>query len=178
MDVLTFSLEVLKIAVPGALCAAVVYIMLKRGGTKGQSQDTQQDKLFETLLPLKLRAFERVLLYLERIQPEALVNRAEPRNKTARLLYETMLLEITAEYEHNIVQQLYISPGAWQKVRYARDAMVALCTQGLQKVGDKAPGLELAKLILDQYQEQKANFPTEVAIYAIRADLARMGENA
>ena len=65
----------------------------------------------KTALPMKLQAYERLTLFLERISPGSLLTRIKPYNDD-KYDYEALLIKtIEQEYEHNLTQQIYISEG-------------------------------------------------------------------
>lgn len=77
-------------------------------------------------LPIRLQAFERLALYLERINPAKLLLRVAPMsdNKTE---YENFLIQhIEQEFEHNLSQQIYVSDNAWTIILTAKNTTIQL----------------------------------------------------
>jgi hypothetical protein len=77
-------------------------------------------------LPIRLQAFERLALYLERINPAKLLLRIAPMsdNKTE---YENLLIQhIEQEFEHNLSQQIYVSDNAWTIILTAKNTTIQL----------------------------------------------------
>ena len=74
--------------------------------------------------PLKIQAMERLILFLERLQPQQLVYRNMEQGMELRTFHLRLLHNIREEFEHNLAQQLYVSKEAWNLVQNARDELV------------------------------------------------------
>jgi len=73
---------------------------------------------------LRLQAYERMVLFLERINPSNLVIRVSQGNMTAVDLQSALLKVISDEYEHNLSQQLFISADSWNLIKLAKEEVV------------------------------------------------------
>lgn len=104
-------------------------------------------KNIEITLPLRLQAYERMCIFLERITPNNLLLRVVPMVGSALELQQVLLKEIRDEYNHNVAQQLYMSPHAWEQLTNAMNETVAVINQASQEVSAEAPAAELAKKI-------------------------------
>ncbi len=76
------------------------------------------------MLPIRLQAYERLILFLERIHPASLVMRVMPDASSSKQFQALLLQSIREEFEHNLVQQLYVSEPAWSLIKAAREEMV------------------------------------------------------
>ena len=75
-------------------------------------------------LPIRLQAYERMTLFLERITPQQLFLRIPPHN-FSKQEYEILLVNsIDEEFEHNLAQQIYLSGQLWQIIRTAKIATI------------------------------------------------------
>jgi hypothetical protein len=90
----------------------------------------------ETVTSLELQAAERFALYLERIAPDRLVMRIHQNGMSSKMLQAEMLRTIREEFDHNLSQQIYISEGAWELIRNAKDEMIKF----ISAIGDSMPG--------------------------------------
>lgn len=79
----------------------------------------------KTTIPIRLQAYERIALLLERIHPRSVILRVAP-SKTMDVKTYMFLLQqnVQQEYEHNLSQQIYISPKLWETVNAAKNQMV------------------------------------------------------
>lgn len=82
--------------------------------------EIQQQRL-QTTLPLRLQAYERLLLLCERISIPNLVGRLRTEGASASDLRMAMLMAIKQEFEHNVTQQIYVSENLWKILLMARD---------------------------------------------------------
>jgi hypothetical protein len=93
-------------------------LMLK----KIESDNKQQTQ--KATISLRLQAYERLVLFLERINPPNLLIRVSPGNKKAVDLQNALLKAIRDEYEHNLSQQLFISGASWELIKTAKEEVV------------------------------------------------------
>ncbi|GIZ15926.1 hypothetical protein [Capnocytophaga catalasegens] len=77
-------------------------------------------------LPLRLQAYERITLFLDRISPQKMLMRVTPLSQDKRA-YELLLIQqIDSEFDHNITQQIYISEATWNVVKAAKSATIQI----------------------------------------------------
>ena len=124
----------------------------------------------DEVLPVRLQAYERIILLLERISPDSLVMRVSRPEYTARQLQAELLGSIKSEYEHNMTQQTYVSNEAWDKVKMARNQVMNLINDAASEVKPDATGPTLGKLILERLTELKTP-PTQVAINHLKQEV-------
>lgn len=75
-------------------------------------------------LPLRLQAYERLALFLERINPSKLLVRIAPLNND-KIDYSRLLIHhIEQEYEHNLTQQIYVSDECWTMILTAKNSII------------------------------------------------------
>jgi hypothetical protein len=70
----------------------------------------------EIAFPLRLQAYERMALFLERIKPENLFTRLNFADLSVESLQSAVISDIKNELNHNIAQQIYIEPTIWDKI--------------------------------------------------------------
>ena len=147
--------DLLKITLPSLLMLILVYFIV--GGFFRNSEKREKLKVIrgnqKLITPIRLQAYERLVLLLERISPESLVMRADYPARTCKQLHSELLQTIRAEFEHNLSQQLYVSVEAWNSVRSAKNYSVALINNAIKGMEDEAPAIELSRRILDMSVE-------------------------
>lgn len=168
-------LEILKYTLPAGMVLAAVAVILRENRTKQETKERYQilQKTFAEMVPLRLQAYERAILFLERISPEHLIIRCDGNGKSARVFHLQMTMEIRAEYEHNIAQQLYIKQDSWMELARAKEQVLSLINQTAAKLGPDAPGIELGKKILQEMTARELA-PTHGAIRALKGDVQQM----
>lgn len=75
-------------------------------------------------LPTKLQAYERMLLFSERMNPVKMLVRVKPLSESANDYLQLLLHSLEQEFEHNLVQQLYISDESWQVIITVKTAII------------------------------------------------------
>lgn len=118
------------------------------------------------VLPLKLQASERLVLFLERMQPSLLLSRHLPLCINADELTQSILSSVREEFEHNLSQQLFVSDTAWQMTKTAREEVIQLVHISRSKLPEDATATDLAKKMLEG--ELKI---IDIAIKKLREDL-------
>lgn len=164
--------EVLKYVVPAILVLLTVKFMNDHSARKAAREESQKlrSEVLKNHLPLKLSAYERAVLYLERISPENLVPRISTKNKTVARLQAEFLNEIQSEYEHNLVQQLYISFKGWSALVNAKNEMTRIVNLAASELKPDGPGVNLSKKILEKCAEWE-DLPTHKAAFALKSDI-------
>jgi hypothetical protein len=127
----------------------------------------------QVILPLKLQACERLILYLERITPVQVISRTLQPGISASGLQLSLLQVIREEFEHNVAQQVYISPAAWAQVKTAKEELLLLINKAASETGPDATGHDLAKIIIERWGSQGQN-PAQAAIDQLKAELGAM----
>ncbi len=102
----------------------------------------------ELVTPVRLQAYERIVLLLERIEPSKVVLRNVTIGQTAAQLQQTITRNINDEFDHNLSQQLYISSQTWDLIKRAHQSILAFVNEAATKVEADAPASDLAKLLL------------------------------
>ncbi|MBM3918361.1 MAG: hypothetical protein FJ344_02490 [Sphingomonadales bacterium] len=78
------------------------------------------------MLPLEIQAYERLLLFVERLRPEGLLMRTPTAGDSKEQIRHALLAGINIEWEHNLSQQLYVDPTVWLAASAARDEVIRL----------------------------------------------------
>lgn len=80
----------------------------------------------KTALPLRLQAYERMTLFLERISPGKLLFRIKPTSVEKELYEQLLIKTIEQEFEHNLAQQIYLSNDCWDYIKTAKNATIGM----------------------------------------------------
>lgn len=100
---------------------------------------------------LKISACERLILFLERINPEALISRLNTRQFTNRELHLILIEEVRNEYTHNLTQQLYVSDNTWQACENAKNEIISIINAASAQTILGGDSIELSNQILQLY---------------------------
>jgi hypothetical protein len=126
----------------------------------------------KALASLRVTAYERITIMLERMTPQALVMRISPTAATAGNLQMQLIKAIREEFDHNVSLQIYVSQDCWMKVAKAKDDVSELIKVAFTKVSPDSPAMELSRAIL--LLEQEVGNPTiQQALLAVRQEMLR-----
>lgn len=144
--------DLLKILLPAALVLYGMYSLVNNYLTKEAQKRLLELRMknAEVVLPIRLQAYERICLLLERISPSNMLVRVSSAGQSAGEYQRALLAEIRSEFNHNLSQQIYMSDQAWVMVKRAKEDIVTLINQVVQQLPEQAKGSDLAKRVLEQ----------------------------
>lgn len=129
-----------------------------------------RDKNQEVLLPIRLQAHERLILFLERIHPLQIIIRYSNPSLTSSQFQSVLLQAIRDEFEHNLSQQLYVSEVSWNKVINAKEECIKQVNYSASKLKSDAPANDLGGLIIQNFSVISPN-PIQEAIKQMKKDV-------
>ena len=179
-------MDLLLILLPVIAILIVVYIMMKdftKQNTKQldylkNEQHVQIMKMElekksnseKISIPLKFQAYERMALFLERINPTNLLTRVMNPKMRVSTLHTSLLATIREEYEHNMSQQLYISDNSWGLVKTAKEEVVRLINSSASKFNSEENANVFAQEIITNGFNRNNN-PIEKALKGLKEDI-------
>lgn len=113
----------------------------------------------EHTIAIRLRAYERLTLLLERITPNRLVDGLELSTMSTAELQQALLLKLKTEFDYNLSQQIYVSDELWDEIEQARDQMAGFCLSIQQRLQPEANAMEYAQQLAKTY---RSNGPTPI----------------
>lgn len=125
------------------------------------------------VLPMRLQAYERLTLFLERISPGTLVLRVHKSNMSTRMLHGAVIATIREEFEHNVTQQLYVSDKAWSKVKKAKEETIRLMNLSFEQTGENPSGTEFSQRVFEN-MSRLTHTPSQEALIALKEEARRM----
>jgi len=166
-------IDMLLFAIPSLITGLIAYYFFKEHtkNEDGRRRFLLKKDLQVSALPLRLQAYERLTLFLERISPNKLLIRVPPNNLN-KDTYELLLIQnIEQEMEHNLAQQVYVSDRCWSIISAAKSATIQLIRKAslLEKTttADK-----LREVILTEMMERRA--PSDAALSFIKEEIAEL----
>ena len=157
-----------------ALAGGMMYLLVKRYFDNEQKERLLQMKIDErretlkVVTPIRLQAYERMALFLERISPDSLVLRCYQPGMDLKLLQGVMTKNIRDEWEHNLSQQVYLAPGTWARIREAKDEMVNLVNSSAVTLTDTDDPTRLAATI---FASAAKHIPTDKALEELHKEI-------
>ncbi len=124
-------------------------------------------------LPLRLQAYERLTLFLERMAPGPLVFRVHKSNMTAHMLHAGLLATVREEFEHNVTQQIYVSDRAWQQVKMAKEETLRIINIAAEGTPEGAMGTALSQRIFET-AGKLTHLPGQQAILVLKEEVRKL----
>jgi hypothetical protein len=165
-------LEILKYTIPALIVFFTVLIFLRAWGKQEDKKRKHEFNMHlnDEILPVRMQAYERIILFMERIAPESILLRLNRKGMTSTQLQAELQNSIRHEYEHNLTQQTYVSKEAWHKVQIAKNQILKIINDSSTELKEGASGATLGKLILEKIMELKTP-PSQVAIDYLKKEV-------
>ena len=164
--------DFMKIIVPAGLVLYAMYLTFRTLLNKQTEQKLLELRVKNTemVLPLRLQAYERMCLFLERISPNNLVLRVSQNAFAAGDFHQLLLAEIREEYNHNLSQQVYMSDQAWIAVKSAMEEVVIYINNAAAVVPKDATPVAFAKAVFENFIQNNAD-PTGKALKLVKDEI-------
>lgn len=128
-------------------------------------KDSQKDTL-----PVRLQAYERMALFLERIAINSLVVRVAPQGQD-KAKYENLLIkQVENEFDHNLSQQIYMTDECWNVIKAAKNATIQIIRSAGMSEADSAD--KLREDILNQTMEKQS--PSATALSFVKKEIGEL----
>jgi hypothetical protein len=138
--------------------------------TRLQLENERKKEKDKAVVGIKLQAYERMTLFLERIKISNLLVRVSLPSQNGGLLHASLIRTIREEYEHNMSQQLYISDGTWELIKSAKEEVIKAVNTAASKVKPEEEGSVLAKEILSATADEGKD-AVEKAMAGLKKDM-------
>ena len=164
-------IDLFLFAIPSLIVGIIAYYFFKEHtkNEDGRRRFLLKKDLQVSAMPLRLQAYERLALFLERISPNKLMIRVTPLSSNKED-YENLLIQnIEQEMEHNLSQQIYVSEKCWNIISAAKSATIQLIRKaGLLEKTDTAN--KLREVVLTEMMERHA--PSDAALSFIKDEVS------
>lgn len=164
-------LESIAYILPAVVTGLVAYYMFN-GFIKQQDSEKKLELLSERkkdTLPIKLQAYERMLLFCERINPVKMLVRIKPLSENTHDYLQLLIANVEQEFEHNFVQQIYVSDDSWTAILATKNAIINKIKQ-VSETSNSAN--DLRENVIIYYA--KTLPPTDTAISFIRNEVKKL----
>lgn len=145
-------------------------LAMKQDPIANQPAANENKKLY---FPMQVDAYQRIVLFLERISPNNMVMRLHNQALPARVFQQVLLDNIRSEYEHNLAQQIFVSQDAWHLAKSSKDETIKIINMAATNLGPTAMCLDLSRAIFE-ITAQLNNQPTERAILFLKGELNKV----
>lgn len=168
-------LEILKYTLPAALALLGVYLVIHHFFQQETLRLEAERKIAmqRDIFPVRMQAYERMVLLLERISPNQLILRVNQPGITATQFQSLLTQTIRDEFDHNLSQQVYISSKAWDLVKTAREEMIRLINTAAANLPADSGSANLAGKLLELHAGLEPD-PLTRAIEFVKEEARRL----
>ncbi len=128
--------------------------------------ETQKD-----VMPVRLQAYERLTLFLERINPNQLLIRVKPITDDKKAYVDLLVATIEQEFEHNLTQQIYVTGDCWAAVKSSKNTLIQHLRKGSAK-SEITTAQQLREHLLQNSNGQ--DNPTQVALEYLKTEVQEL----
>jgi len=166
--------QILIIVIPAVLVFLTAYFLLDK-----MLKNDAERRLYELrkqnhslLTPVRLRAYERLALFIERISPNELTMNVLNSQMNCMQMHAKLLETIRQEYTHNIAQQVYVSDELWEAIVAAKESLIKMINTCAASCQADDPATVLAERIIQLYAASQ-NTPTEAALEKLKEEIRK-----
>ncbi len=164
-------IDLFLFAIPSLIVGLIAYYFFKEHikNEDGRRRFLLKKDLQVSAMPLRLQAYERLALFLERISPNKLIVRVSPTSSNKNDYEQLLIQNIEQEMEHNLSQQIYVSEKCWSIIAAAKSATIQLIRKAsLLEKTDTAD--KLREVVLTEMMERRA--PSDAALSFIKEEIS------
>ena len=130
-----------------------------------------QKDLQKDALPMRLQAYERMSLFLERIKPSKLILRVKPTSSNKEDYESLLIANIEQEFDHNLAQQIYVTDKCWSITSTAKNATIQIIRKAT--LSDKVDSADkLREVILNDMLDKRS--PSDAALSFIKEEVSEI----
>lgn len=166
-------IDLFLFAIPALITGLIAYYFFKEHtkNEDGRRRFLLHKDMQVNTMPIRLQAYERMAIFLERITPSKLLIRVSPISSNKEDYESLLIASIEQEFEHNLSQQIYVSDDCWNIITAAKNATIQLVRKAsLLEKTDTAN--KLREVILTEMMEKRA--PSDAALSYIKQEVSDM----
>jgi hypothetical protein len=166
------GIHILYIVLPALLVLLTAYLLIHKmlkGEEKRRDFELRKNSL-SVITPIRLRAYERLMLVLERTTPSTLVVNTIKPDMTCLQLQSQLVSTIRQEFGHNVSQQIYVSNQLWELIRGSQESLMRLINGCAAQCNPADQAAHLAELIIQVYAKSEQT-PSEMAINQLKNEV-------
>lgn len=161
----------LLVCLPALIVFASCYLLLRQFLRNREQLELLaiQKSTAVKALPLKLQAYERLILFFERIYIPNLVARIRTKKMSSGDLHSALMIAIQQEFEHNVTQQMYVSDKLWEIIRLAKQEIFNQMDHVMVSTGFSEDADDFSRALIEHFTKPDFD-PSRKAIYAIKQE--------
>ncbi|MEX0996527.1 MAG: hypothetical protein WDZ45_05735 [Flavobacteriaceae bacterium] len=173
MEEVTQVLSYFAYLLPAIVVGVVAYYFFKghTANEEGRRRFLLQKEAQKNMLPLRLQAYERFTLFLERIAPNKLMVRITPFSEDVEEYEKLLTKSIEQEFDHNIAQQIYVTNDCWNMINAAKNATIQIIRKAaMNEKVDSAN--KLRETIIQHFMDETS--PSQKAMLYLKQEVSEM----
>ena len=166
-------IDLFLFAIPALITGVIAYYFFKEHtkNEDGRRRFLLKQDMQVNAMPLRLQAYERIALLLERLSPSKLLIRVQPISSNKEDYINLLIQNIEQEFEHNLSQQIYVSQKCWSIITTAKNATIQLIRKaGLSEKTDTAN--KLREVILTEMMDRHS--PSDAALSFVKEEVSEI----
>jgi len=166
-------LELLSFTIPAIVTGAVAFYFFK---LHTKNENNRRNFLLRkenqsVALPLRLQAYERMTLFLERISPASLLVRIPPIGNDKPAYFKKLLMTVEKEFEHNLAQQIYVTDQCWNVIKTAKNSTINIIKNTMLE-GELKDSRAMREAIIQRMAENEP--PSSTALTFIKNEVHKI----
>ncbi len=161
------------------LCAVIALLIAGFAGylfwAKKKFEELEDLKMKSSeVIARKIAAYERLTLFAERTKLESLISRLYQPGYDAATMRSLFLNSIKDEFEHNVVQQLYVDAAIWDALTRMKDQNIFIINQMASIMPANTPAAELNKRLLEIVTANPDSTMNNLLLQAIQFEVKKL----
>ncbi len=173
MEDFTQILSFIAYLLPAIVVGIIAYYFFKghTASEEGRRRFILQKEAQKNMLPLRLQAYERFTLFLERIAPNKLLVRIAPFSEDVEEYEKLLSKSIEQEFEHNIAQQIYVTNDCWNMINAAKNATIQIIRKAAMNEKVDSPN-KLRETVIQHFMDETS--PSQKAMLYLKQEVSEM----
>lgn len=159
-------LEILKYIIPTIVVIIALYMVINKF-LKNETQRRQFEVYKngqDVTLRLRLQAYERLALFLERMHLRSLMTRSYISGMTVREFQVAMIQNIQMEYDHNVSQQVYVNYLLWRTIQGVKEQTQMMINEASGRINPEDSAKVLQKVLTEMIISTPDDLPVDSAL--------------
>jgi len=166
-------IEFLKYIIPSALIGGITMYFLKAFFEEENNKRKHDLKVasMKQTTPIRFQAYERLTLLLERISMVSLARRIPTNINSTELYKNVMIKQINDEFDHNLSQQIYVTPELWNMIYTAKNATIVAINHTYHSLEEGDGIMEFQSILISG--DSTDDNPTKLALLQLKNEIAK-----
>ena len=168
-------LDILKIVLPALLVFLTAYFLLNKmlNNEVDRRNKKLKSKVAGQTIKIRLQAYERLALVLERLNPNVLILNTIQPDMNCIDLQKELMKNVRNEFSHNLSQQIYVSDELWNSMKIVQETIIKLIISCSAQFPPTNPATDLAEQLIQVYSSTEQT-PTEYTLLKLKEEVRQL----